>query len=167
MRPALHSCPGQSTQATCKLIRFDHNPRRSKRGKRQGPHGTLDRSALRGVVGGAGHQPIHAEPGVTAPRTLPTRPPLQLVTNNAWGPDQQAMAAGQTILAPPDASGRDRRPEDVQAASSFHLCCNSASLNALREGHSVPPSSHSRDLTWHTVNYFCPVLKGAKNTMLL
>jgi len=37
----------------------------------------------------------------------------------------------------------------------------SAFLNALLEGQSVPTSSHSRDLTWYTVNYFCPVLKGA------
>ena len=36
IRPSLHSCKGQSTQETFNLIRFDHNHRRYKSGKRQG-----------------------------------------------------------------------------------------------------------------------------------
>jgi hypothetical protein len=124
IRPYLNSCKGQITQETLNLIMFYHNHRRYKSGKRQGkaPIELLTGEPLEASWWELLRQQINAEPGVTDPRPLPTRPPLQLVTNNEWGTDQQAIASGQAIIAPTDASGRDRRHTDAQAASSFHLC---------------------------------------------
>jgi hypothetical protein len=118
IRPYLNSCKGQITQETLNLIMFYHNHRRYKSGKRQGkaPIELLTGKPLEASWWELLRQQINAEPGVTDPRTLPTRPPLHLVTNNAWGTDQQAIASGQAIIAPTDASGRDRRHKDAQAA---------------------------------------------------
>jgi hypothetical protein len=118
IRPYLNSCKGQITQETLNLIMFYHNHRRYKSGKRQGkaPIELLTGEPLEASWWELLRQQINAEPGVTDPRTLPTRPPLQLVTNNAWGTDQQAIASGQAIIAPTDASGHDRRHKGAQAA---------------------------------------------------
>ena len=118
IRPYLHSCKGQITQETLNLIMFYHNHRRYKSGKRQGkaPIELLTGEPLEASWWELLRQQINAEPGVTDPRTLPTRPPFQLVTNNEWGTDQQTIASGQAIIAPTDASGRDRRHKDAQAA---------------------------------------------------
>ncbi len=118
IRPSLNSCKGQITQETLNLIMFYHNHRRYKSGKRQGkaPIELLTGEPLEASWWELLRQQINAEPGVTDPRTLPTRPPLQLVTNNAWGTDQQAIASGQAIIAPTDASGHDRRHKGAQAA---------------------------------------------------
>ena len=113
-----NSCKGQITQETLNLIMFYHNHRRYKSGKRQGkaPIELLTGEPLEASWWELLRQQINAEPGVTDPRTLPTRSPLQLVTNNEWGTDQQTIASGQAIIAPTDASGRDRRHKDAQAA---------------------------------------------------
>jgi hypothetical protein len=118
IRPSLNSCKGQITQETLNLIMFYHNHRRYKSGKRQGkaPLELLTGEPLEASWWELLRQQINAEPGVTDPRTLPTRPPLQLMTNNEWGTDQQAIASGQAILAPTDASWRNRRHKAAQAA---------------------------------------------------
>jgi hypothetical protein len=118
IRPYLNSCKGQITQETLNLIMFYHNHRRYKSGKRQGkaPLELLTGEPLEASWWELLRQQINAEPGVTDPRTLPTRPPLQLMTNNEWGTDQQAIASGQAILAPTDASWRNRRHKAAQAA---------------------------------------------------
>jgi hypothetical protein len=118
IRPYLNSCKGQITQETLNLLMFYHNHRRYKSGKRQGkaPIELLTGEPLEASWWELLRQQINTEPGVTDPRTLPTRPPLQLVTNNEWGTDQQTIASGQAIIAPTDASGRDRRHKDAQAA---------------------------------------------------
>jgi hypothetical protein len=118
IRPYLNSCKGQITQETLNLIMFYHNHRRYKSGKRQGKAAIelLTGEPLEASWWELLRQQINAEPGVTDPRTLPTRPPRQLVTNNEWGTDQQAIASGQAIIAPTAASGRDRRHRDAQAA---------------------------------------------------
>ena len=43
-------------------------------------------------------QQVNTEQGVTDPSTLPSRPPLHLVTNNDGGTDHEALALGQEIL---------------------------------------------------------------------
>jgi hypothetical protein len=100
IRPYLNSCKGQITQETLNLIMFYHNHRRYKSGKRQG------KAPLELWTGKPVEAPwwellrrlVKAEQGVTAPHTLPTRPPLQLMPNNAWDMDQQAMASAQALL---------------------------------------------------------------------
>lgn len=118
IRPYLNSCKGQITPETLNLIMCYHNHRRYKSGKRQGkaPIELLTGEPLEASWWELLRQQSNAEPGVTDPHTLPTRPPLQLVTNNEWETDQQAMASGQAIIAPTDVSGRDRRHKDAQAA---------------------------------------------------
>ena len=118
LRPYLNSCKGQITQETLNLIMFYHNHRRYKSGKRQGkaPIELLTGKPLEAPWWELLRQQINTEQGVTDPRTLPTRPPLQLVTNNEWGRDQQAIASGQAIIASTGASEHDRRHKDSQAA---------------------------------------------------
>ena len=97
---------------------FYHNHRRYKSGKRQGkaPIELLTGKPLEAPWWELLRRQVNAEQGVTGPRTLPSRPPLQLVTNNEWGTDQQTIASGQAIIASTGASGRDRRHKDAQAA---------------------------------------------------
>jgi hypothetical protein len=118
LRPYLNSCKGQITQETLNLIMFYHNHRRYKSGKRQGkaPIELLTGEPLEASWWELLHQQVNTKQGVTDPRTLPTRPPLQLVTNSEWGTDQQAMASGQAIIAPTGASKHDRRHQDAIAA---------------------------------------------------
>ena len=118
LRPYLHSCKGQITQEALNLIMFYHNHRRYKSGKRQGkaPLELLTGKPLEAPWWELLRQQVHTEQGVTAPGPLPTRPPLPLVTNNDRGTDQQALASGQAIIAPTDATEHDRRHKDSQAA---------------------------------------------------
>jgi hypothetical protein len=118
IRPYLRSCKGQITQETLNLIMFYHNHRRYKSGKRQGkaPIELLTGKPLEAPWWELLHQQIHTERGVTPPGTGLSRPPLQLVINNDRGTDRQAIASGQTIVDPIDATENDRRHQDSEAA---------------------------------------------------
>jgi len=118
IRPYLNSCKGQITQETLNLIMFYHNHRRYKSGKRQGkaPLELLTGKHLEAPWWELLRRQVSAEQDVTAPRTLPSRPPLQLVTNNDWDTDQQAMASDQAILDPTSVSESDCQQKDSKAA---------------------------------------------------
>ena len=118
LRPSLNSCKGQITQATLNLIMFYHNHRRYKSGKRQGkaPMELLTGKPLEAPWWELLRRQVNTEQGVTDPGTLPSRPPLHLVTNNDWGTDQEAMASDQAILDPTGASEHDCRHKDSKAA---------------------------------------------------
>lgn len=118
IRPSLNSCKGQITQETFNLLMFYHNHRRYKSGKRQG------KAPIELLTGEPFAMPwwellrrqLTPEPGVTEPDTMPSRPPLHLVTNHDGGTDQQTMASDQAILNAPGASEPARRHKDSQAA---------------------------------------------------
>ena len=118
LRPYLNSCKGQITQETLNLIMFYHNHRRYKSGKRQGqaPIELLPGEPLEAPWWELLHQHLNPEQGVTDPGTVPSRPPLQLVTNNHGGMDRRALASDQAPVDPPGASENDCRQEDAQAA---------------------------------------------------
>jgi hypothetical protein len=118
IRPYLRSCKGQITQETLNLIMFYHNHRRYKSGKRQGkaPIELLTGKPLEAPWWELLHQQIHTERGVTPPGTGLSRPPLQLVINNDRCTHRQAIASGQTIVDPIDATEHDRRHKDSEAA---------------------------------------------------
>jgi len=118
LRPYLNSCKGQITQATLNLIMFYHNHRRYKSGKRQGkaPMELLTGKPLEAPWWELLRRQVNTEQGVTDPGTLPSRPPLHLVTNNDWGTDQEAMASDQAILDPTGASENDCRHKGSKAA---------------------------------------------------
>src|SRR5256885_1141366 len=114
IRPYLNSCKGQITQATLNLIMFYHNHRRYKSGKRQGkaPIELLTGKPLEAPWWELLRRQIHTEQGVTDPGTRPSRPLLQLVTNNNGGTEQEAMASDQAILDPTGASENACRQTD-------------------------------------------------------
>ena len=118
IRPYLSSCKGQITQETLNLIMFYHNHRRYKSGKRQGkaPIELLTGKPLEAPWWELLRQQINTERGVPAPGTGLARPPLQLVVNNDRWTDRQAIASGQTIVDPIDATENDRRHKDSEAA---------------------------------------------------
>ena len=118
IRPYLNSCKGQITQETLNLIMFYQNHRRYKSGKRQGkaPIELLTGKPLEAPWWELLRQHLNPEQGVTDPGTVPSRPPLQLVTNNHGGIDQRALAADQATFDPTGASENDCRQEDAQAA---------------------------------------------------
>jgi len=118
LRPYLHSCKGQITQETLNLIMFYHNHRRYKSGKRQGkaPLELLTGEPFEAPWWELLRQQINTEQGVTDPGTVLSRPPLQLVVNNDRCTDRQAIASGQTIVDPRDATENDRRHKDSEAA---------------------------------------------------
>jgi hypothetical protein len=118
LRPYLNSCKGHITQETLNLIMFYHNHRRYKSGKRQGkaPIELLTGKPLEAPWWELLRQQINTKRGVTAPGTGLSRPPLQLVVNNDWGTDRQAIASGQTIVDPIDATENDCRHKDSEAA---------------------------------------------------
>ena len=76
---------------------FYHNHRRYKSGKRQGkaPLELLTGKPLEAPWWELLRRQVNAEQGVTDPRTLPSRPLLQLVPHNDGGTAQPAMASGQ------------------------------------------------------------------------
>ena len=118
IRPSLNSCKGQITQATLNLIMFSHNHRRYKSGKRQGkaPIELLTGNPLEAPWWELLRRQINTEQGVAGPGTRPSRPLLQLVTNNNGGTEQEAIASEQAILDPTGASENACRPQDSQAA---------------------------------------------------
>jgi hypothetical protein len=118
LRPYLHSCKGQITPEALNLIMFYHNHRRYKSGKRQGkaPLELLTGKPLEAPWWELLCRQVHAEQGVTDPRPLPARPPLQLVTNNDWDTDQQAMASDQALLDSTGVSENDCQQKDSKAA---------------------------------------------------
>jgi hypothetical protein len=162
LRPYLNSCKGHITQETLNLIMFYHNHRRYKSGKRQGkaPIELLTGKPLEAPWWELLRQQINTKRGVTAPGTGLSRPPLQLVVNNDRCTDRQAIASGQTIVDPIDATENDCRHKDSEAASSFHPC-SKPHCELGSKGWIGPTSSHDRHVTRQTVNYFRPVLKGA------
>ena len=89
-----------------------------KSGKRQGkaPIALLTGKPLEAPWWELLRQQVNTEQGVTDPDTLPLRPSLQLVVNNDGGTDRQAIAPGQTIVDPPDASENHRQQQDSKAA---------------------------------------------------
>jgi hypothetical protein len=97
---------------------FYHNHRRYKSGKRQGkaPIALLTGEPLAMPWWELLRRQLTPEQGVTAPDTMPSRPPLHLVTNHDGGTDQQTMAADQAILNAPGASEPARQQKDSQAA---------------------------------------------------
>jgi hypothetical protein len=118
IRPYLNSCKGQITQETLNLIMFYHNHRRYKSGKRQGkaPLELLTGKPLEAPWWELLRRQVNTEQGVTDPGTVLSRPPLQLVTNNEWGTDQQAIASDQAILESTGASENDCRQNASKAA---------------------------------------------------
>jgi hypothetical protein len=118
LRPYLSSCKGQITQETLNLIMFYHNHRRYKSGKRQGkaPIELLTGKPLEAPWWELLRQQINTKRSVTTPGTGLSRPPLQLVVNNDWGTDRQAIASGQTTVDPIDATENDCRHKDSEAA---------------------------------------------------
>ena len=118
LRPYLNSCKGQITQETLNLIMFYHNHRRYKSGKRQGkaPLELLTGKPLEAPWWELLLQQVHPAQGVTAPGTVPSRPPLHLVVNNDGGTDRQTMARGQAIVDPTGASENHRRQQGSEAA---------------------------------------------------
>jgi len=118
IRPYLRSCKGQITQETLNLIMFYHNHRRYKSGKRQGkaPIELLTGKPLEAQWWELLLQQVNKEQEATDHRTLPARPPLQLVVNNDWCADRQAITPGQAIVEPTDASENDRRQMAPEAA---------------------------------------------------
>jgi hypothetical protein len=118
IRPYLNSCKGQITQETFNLIMFYHNHRRYKSGKRQGqaPLELLTGKPFEAPWWELLRRRVNAEQGVTDPCTLPSRPPLHLVTNNDGDTDQQAMASDQAILDPTSVSESDCQQKDAKAA---------------------------------------------------
>jgi hypothetical protein len=118
IRPYLNSCKGQVTQATLNLIMFYHNHRRYKSGKRQGkaPIELLTGEPLTMPWWELLRRQLTPEQGVTAPDTMPARPPLHLVPNPDGGADQQPRASDRAILHSPGASEPAHQPKDSQAA---------------------------------------------------
>jgi hypothetical protein len=118
IRPYLNSCKGQITQATLNLIMFYHNHRRYKSGKRQGkaPLELLTGKPLEAPWWELLHRQVNLKQRVTDPGTVPSGPPLQLMTHNEWGTDQHGIASDQAILDPAGASERDCRQQDSKAA---------------------------------------------------
>jgi hypothetical protein len=118
MRPSLRSGKGPITQETVNLRMFYHNHRRYKSGKRQGkaPIALLTGKPLEAPWWELLPQQIHPERGVIAPDTGLSRPPLQLVVNNDRCTARQAIASGQTIVDPINATENDRRHQDSEAA---------------------------------------------------
>ena len=118
LRPYLHSCKGQITQEALNLLMFSHNHRRYKSGKRQGkaPLELLIGKPLEAPWWELLLQQVNTAQGVTAPGTVPSRPPLHLVVNNDGYTDRQAMARGQAIVDPTGASENYRQQQGSEAA---------------------------------------------------
>ena len=118
IRPYLNSCKGQITQETLNLIMFYHNHRRYKSGKRQGkaPIELLTGKPLEAPWWELLRQQVNTEQGVIDPGTVPSRPSLELVPDNEWGTDQQAIASDQAILDPTGDSENDCRQQASKAA---------------------------------------------------
>lgn len=118
IRPYLNSCKGQITQETLNLIMFYHNHRRYKSGKRQGkaPLELLSGKPLEAPWWELLLQQVNTAQGVTAPGTVPSRPPLHLVVNNDGGTDRQTIARGQAIVDSTGASENHRCQQGSEAA---------------------------------------------------
>jgi len=119
IRPSLNSCKGHITQAALNLIMFYHNHRRYKSGKRKGkaPIELLTGEPLEAEWWELLLQQVKKEEeDATDNGALPSKPPLQLMVNNDWCPDRQAIAPGQAIVEHRGASEKDRRQTVPQAA---------------------------------------------------
>ena len=118
IRPYLNSCKGQITPGALNLIRFYHNHRRYKSGKRQGkaPIELLTGEPLQAEWWELLLQQVHREEAATDSGLRPSRPPLQRMVHNEWRTDRQAMALCRAIVGHPGASENDRRHTDAEAA---------------------------------------------------
>ncbi len=111
IRPYLSSCKGQITQEALNLIRFYHNHRRYKSGKRQGqaPIELLTGEPLQAEWWELLLQQVKTEEDATDNGARPSRPPLQLMVNNGGRTDRQALAPSRAIVKPPGALEQDHR----------------------------------------------------------
>lgn len=118
IRPSLNSCKGQITQEALNLIMFYQNHRRDKSGKRQGkaPLELLTGEPLEAQWWELFLQQVNREEAAPDTSTLPSRPALQLMVNNDWHTDRQAMAPCRAPVEPTGASEKNRRQTDAEAA---------------------------------------------------
>ena len=118
LRPSLNSCKGQITQEAVNLIMFYHNHHRDKSGKRAGkaPLELLTGKPLEAEWWELLIQQVKREEDAKDHGALPSRPPLQLMVNNDWRTDRQAIAPGQALLEHTGASEKDRRQAAPKAA---------------------------------------------------
>ncbi len=118
IRPYLSSCKGQITQEALNLIMFYHNHRRYKSGKRQGkaPLELLTGEPLEAQWWELLLQQVNREEAAPDTSTLPSRPSLQLMVNNDWRTDRQAMAPCRAPVEPTGALEKNHRQTDAEAA---------------------------------------------------
>jgi len=118
IRPYLNSCKGQITQEALNLIMFYHNHHRYKSGRRQGkaPLELLTGKPLQAEWWELFIQQVKREEDSKDNCALPSRPPLQLIVNNDWHMDRQAIAPCQAILENTGASEKDCLQTDTEAA---------------------------------------------------
>ena len=118
IRPYLKSCKGQITQETLNLIMFYHNHHRYKSGKREGkaPMELLTGKPLEAEWWELLLQQVKSEEDATDNGTLPSKPPLQLIVNDDWHTDRQAIDPGRAVLEHTGASDNDARQADTKAA---------------------------------------------------
>ena len=113
------------------LIMFYHNHRRYKSGTRQGkaPIERLTGKPLEAPWWELFRQQINTKRGVTAPGTGLSRPPLQLVVDNDGCTDRQAIASGQTIVGPIDATETIANPRILKRP--HHSICAQSLIASL------------------------------------
>jgi hypothetical protein len=118
IRPYRNSCKGQIPQEALNLIRFYHNHRRYKSGKRQGkaPMELLTGKPLETPGWELLCRQLPAEQDVTDSDTEPARPPLHLVSQHTEEAEQQAMGADHALPDPRGAAAHDRQQQLSQAA---------------------------------------------------
>jgi hypothetical protein len=118
IRPYLSSCKGQITQEALNLIMFYHNHRRYKSGKRKGkaPLELLTGEPLEAQWWELLLQQVNREEAAPDTGTLPSRPSLQLMVNNDWRTERQAMAPCRVLAEPMGASEKNRRQTAAEAA---------------------------------------------------
>jgi hypothetical protein len=118
LRPYLHSCKGQITQAALNLMMFYHNHRCYKSGKRQGkaPLELLTGKPLETPWWELLCRQFPAEQDVTDSDTEPARSPLHLVSQHTGKAEQQAVGADHALPGPLGAAAHDRQQQHSQAA---------------------------------------------------
>ena len=118
IRPYLNSCKGQITQETLNLIMFYHNHRRYKSGKRAGkaPIELLTGRPLEAPWWELLLQQVQSEEDATDNGTLPAKPPLQLIVNDDWHTERQALDPDLAVLEHTGASDNDSQQADTKAA---------------------------------------------------
>jgi hypothetical protein len=136
IRPYRRSCQGQMTPEALNLIRFYHNHRRYKSGKRQGkaPIELLTGEPLEAPWWELFPQHLHPAQGVTAPGTLPSRSSLHLVVHNEVGTDRQARAQGRTSMEHGGLAEKACQQADAAAAEPVNFCWKLSLLGRFTQG---------------------------------